>query len=132
MPASCSNDLRWQIVWLVLGMRKSTREAAVLLSVTQTVFNILGRLRRNGNVQACRIGRPNFMVSISRGEAFMLMEYVMCHPGEYLSEAVDYIESICGREFSMSSVRRCLVLRDFTRKKVKHCYCQLRCFDTVF
>ena len=125
MPAPCSNDLRWQIVWLVLGMRKSTHEAAVFLGVTQrTIFNILGRFRKNGNVQPCRIGRPNFMASISREETFTLMEYVMRHPGAYLREAVDYIESICGREFSMSSVRGCLILRDFTRKKVKHCYCQ--------
>ena len=69
MSALCSSDLRWQIIWLVLGMRKSTQQAAVLLGVTQRiVFNILCRFRRAGNVRPCRIGRPNVMTSLARGE----------------------------------------------------------------
>ena len=59
MSAPCSSDLRWQNIWLVLGMRKSTQEAAVLLSATQgIIFNILCRFRRAGNFRPCRIGRP--------------------------------------------------------------------------
>ena len=62
MPTPCSSDLRWQILWLVLEMRKSTQEAAVLLGVTQrTIFNILCRFRRNGTVHPCRIGSPNII-----------------------------------------------------------------------
>ena len=48
------------------------------------------------------------MSSITTGESFMLMEYVMRYPGAYLREAINYIEGICGREFSASSVWRCL------------------------
>ena len=48
----------------------------------------------------------------------MLMEYVMRYPGAYLREAINYIEGICGREFSASSVWRCLKRRGFTRRKV--------------
>ena len=62
---------------------------------------------------------PNVMASIARDEAFLLMEYVMRHPGTYLREAVHYLENSCGRELSLSSVRRCLARRDFTRKKVR-------------
>ena len=58
------------------------------------------------------------MSSITRGELFMLMEYVMRYPGAYLTEAINYIEGICGREFSASSVWRCLKRRGFTRRKV--------------
>ena len=60
------------------------------------------------------------MSSITRGESFMLMEYVMRYPGAYLREAINYIEGICGREFSASSVWRCLKFkrRSFTRRKV--------------
>ena len=58
------------------------------------------------------------MSSITRGESFMLMEYVMRYPGAYLREAINYIEGICGREFSASSVWRCLKRRGFIRRKV--------------
>ena len=56
MPAPCSSDLRWQIIWLVLEMRLSSQEgAALLLGVTQrTIFSILCRFRR--------IGGPNVIV----------------------------------------------------------------------
>ena len=119
MPAPCSNDLRWQIVWLVLGIRKTTDETARLMGVTRrTVINILQRFRRYGSVRPSRIGRPNIMSSITRAESFMLMEYVMRYPGAYLKEAINYIEGICGREFSASSVWRCLRRRTFTRRKV--------------
>ena len=119
MPAPCSNDLRWQIVWLVLGIQKTTDETARLLGVTRrTVVNILQRFRRYGSVRPSRIGRPNTMSSITRGESFMLMEYVMRYPGAYLREAIKCIEGICGREFSASSVWRCLKRRGFTRTKV--------------
>ena len=119
MLAPCSNDLRWQIVWLVLGIRKTTDETARLMEVTRrTVVNILQRFRRYGSVHPSRIGRPNIMSSITRGESFMLMEYVMRYPGAYLREAINYIEGICGREFSASSVWRCLKRRGFTRRKV--------------
>ena len=59
------------------------------------------------------------MASIARDEAFLLMEYIMRHPGAYLRKAVDHLENICGRELSLSSVRRCLARRDFKRKKVR-------------
>ena len=118
MPSPCNTDLRWRIIWLVLGMRKPAREVAELLGV-RTIFNILCGFRRNGNVRPCRIGRPNVMASIARDEAFLLMEYIMHHPGAYLREAVHYLENSCGRELSLSSVRRCLARRDFTRKKVR-------------
>ena len=119
MPAPCSNDLRWQIAWLVLGIRKTTDETARLMGVTRrTVVNILQRFRRYGSVRPSRIGRPNTMSSITTGESFMLMEYVMRYPGAYLREAINYIEGICGREFSASSVWRCLKRRGFTRRKV--------------
>ena len=117
MPAPCSNDLRWQIVWLVLGIRKTTDETARLMGVTRrTVVNILQRFRRYGSVRLSRIGRPNTMSLITRGKSFMLMEYVKRYPGAYLREA--NIEGICGREFSASSVWRCLKRRGFTRRKV--------------
>ena len=45
MLAPCSNDLRWQIVWLVLGIRKTTDETARLMGVTRrTVINPGGGL----------------------------------------------------------------------------------------
>lgn len=65
------------------------------------------------------VSRPNVMASIARDEAFLLMEYIMRHPGAYLREAVHYLENICGRELSLSSVRRCFGRRDFTRKNVR-------------
>ena len=40
MPSPCSTDLRWRIIWLVLGMRKPAREVAELLGVTQERFLI--------------------------------------------------------------------------------------------
>ena len=119
MPTPCSNDLRWQIVWLVLGIRKTTHETTRLMGVTRrTVVNILQRFRRYGSVRPSRIGRPNTMSSITRGELFVLMEYVMRYPGAYLREAINYIEGICGREFSASSLWRCLKRCGFTRRKV--------------
>ena len=119
MPAPLSNDLRWQIVWLVLGIRKTTDETARLMGVSRRiVVNILQRFRRYGSVRPSRIGRPNTMSSITRGESFMLMVYVMRYPGAYLREAINYNEGICGREFSASSVWRCLKRRGFTRRKV--------------
>ena len=97
MPAPCSNDLRWQIVWLVLGIRKTTDDTARLMGVTRrTVVNILQRFRRYGSVRPSRTGRPNTMSSITIGELFMLMEYVMRYPGAYLREEINYIEGICG------------------------------------
>ena len=55
MPAPTSNDLRWCIVWLVLGARKTTYETAMLVGVTQkTVNNVLARFRQYGNVQPSR------------------------------------------------------------------------------
>ena len=127
MPAPCSDDLRWRIVWLVLGIRKTTEETARLMGVTQrTVFNILRRFRRHGNVRPSRIGRPNVMSTLSRAESFMLMEYIMRYPGAYLREAVEYIAGISGNTFSASSVWRCLNRHRFTRKKVGTlCVCGL-------
>ena len=102
------------------GNEKTSPRKAELLGVTQrTIFNILCGFRINGNVLPCRIGRPNVMASIARDEAFLLMEYIMRHPGAYLREAVHYLENICGRELSLSSVRCCFARRDFTRKKVR-------------
>ena len=109
MPAPCSNDLHWQIVWLVLGIRKTTDETARLMGVTRrTVVNILQRFRRYGSVRPSQIGRPNTMSSITRGESFMLMEYVTRYPGAYMRKAINYIEGTCDREFRASSVWRCL------------------------
>ena len=127
MPAPCSDDLRWRIVWLVLDIRKTTEETARLMGVTQrTVFNILRRFRRHGNVRPSRIGRPNVMSTLSRAESFMLMEYIMRYPGAYLREAVEYIAGISGNTFSASSVWRCLNRHRFTRKKVGTlCVCGL-------
>ena len=123
MPAPTSNDLRWRIVWLVLGTRKTTYETATLLGVTQkTVNNILARFRRYGNVQPSRFGRPNVMSAINRDEAFMLMEYVMRHPGAYLREAVNYIEDMTGGQFNALSLWRCLKRHNFTRKKVSNVF----------
>ena len=119
MPAPCSNDLRWQIVCLVLGIPKTTDETARLMEVTwRTVVNILQRFRRYGSVRPSLIGRPNIMSSITREESFMLMKYIMRYPGAYFKEAINYIEGICGREFSASSLWRCLKRRGFTRRKV--------------
>ena len=67
MPSPCSTDLRWRIIWLVLGMRKPAREVAELLGV-RTIFNILCGFRRNCNVRPCRIGRPNVMAFIARDD----------------------------------------------------------------
>ena len=111
--------LRWQIVWLVLAIRKTTDETARLMGVTRrTVINILQRFRRYGSVRPSRVGRPNIISSITRAESFMLMEYVMRYPGAYMREAINYIEGICGREFSASSAWRCLRRRGFTRREV--------------
>ena len=119
MPAPCSNDLRWQILWLVLGIQKTTDETARLMGVTRRkVINILQRFWRYGSIRPSRIGRPNIMSSITRAESFMLMEYVMCYPGAYLREAINYIEGSCGREFSASSVCGCLRRHGLTRRKV--------------
>ena len=82
------------------------------------MINILQRFRRYGSVRPSRIGRPNIMSSITRVESFMLMEYVLRYPGAYLKEAIDYIEGICGREFSASSAWRCLRRHGFTRREV--------------
>ena len=88
-------------------------------------FMMANHLARFGNEEtsprSSRVIRrhPNVMASIARDEAFLLMEYVMHHPGTYLREAVHYLENSCGRELSLSSVRRCLARRDFTRKKVR-------------
>ena len=40
--------------------------------------------------------------SITKGQVLKLMEYIMRYPGAYFREAVDYIESLCDREFIMS------------------------------
>ncbi|XP_078380231.1 uncharacterized protein LOC144663179 [Oculina patagonica] len=127
MPAPLSNDFRWRIIWLVFGLQKTSEETSRLLQVTQrTVFNVLRRFRRYGNVRPSRIGRPNIMSSITRGEAFMLMEYVMRYPGAYLREAIEHIERICGREFSTSSVWRCLQRHNITRRKLRRFVVRMR------
>ena len=87
--------------------RGNPRSIWPMMGVTRrTVINILQRFRRYGSVRPFRIGRPNIMSSITRAASFMLMEYVMRYPGAYLREAINYIEGICGREFSASSVCR--------------------------
>ena len=104
MPAPYIKDLRWRIVWLVSGIRKTTDETARLMGVTRrTVLNILRRFRRYGSVRPSRSERPNIMSSITKGESFLLMEYVMRYPGAHLREAIKHIEGICVREFSSSS-----------------------------
>ena len=119
MPAPCSYDLRWQLVWLVLSIPKTTDETARLMGVTRrTVIDILQRFRRYGSVRPSRIERPKIMSSITRAESFMLLEYVMRYPGAYLREAINYIQGICGLKSSASSVWRCIKRRSFTRRKV--------------
>ena len=81
-------------------------------------MNIVQCFRQHGSVRPSRFGRPNIMSTITRAESFMLMEYVMLYPGAYLREAINYIEEICGREFSASSVWRCLKHHIFARRKV--------------
>ena len=119
MSAPLSNDLRWCIVWFVLGARKNTHETAMLLSVTQkTVFSILCRFRQYGHVRPCRIGRPNVMSALSREQAFILMEYIFHHSGLNIREALHYTETITGGQFNVLSLWRCLKWHNFMRKKV--------------
>lgn len=119
MPAALSNDLRWRIIFLVLGGRKSIQETATLFGVTKkTIRNILRRFRLYGHINPSRIGRPNMMSAITRVEAFCLMEYVLRHPGAYLREAVQYLENETGGQFNALAIWRCLKRHNFTRKKV--------------
>ena len=57
--APCNTNLQWRIIWLILGMRKTSREAADPRVI-----------RRH------RIGRPNAMASVASDEAFLLMECI--------------------------------------------------------
>ena len=59
MHALCDTNLQWRIIWLILGMRKTSREAADPRVI-----------RRH------RIGRPNAMASVASDEAFLLMECI--------------------------------------------------------
>ena len=59
MHALCDANLQWRIIWLILGMRKTSREAADPRVI-----------RRH------RIGRPNAMASVASDEAFLLMECI--------------------------------------------------------
>ena len=103
----------------VLGIQKTTNETARLIGIIwRTVMNIVQCFQRHGSVRPSPFGRPNIMSTITRAESFMLMEYVMPYPGAYLREAINYIKGICGREFSASSVWRCLKHRIFARRKV--------------
>ena len=75
MPAPVSDDLRWRIIWLVWGARKTIHKTGQLLGVTKkTVGNILCHLGRYGKVRPSRIKRPNVMSVMTRDEAFVLME----------------------------------------------------------
>ena len=80
MPSPCSTDLRWRIIWLVLGMRKPAREVAELLGVTQrTIFNILCGFRRNGNVLPCRIGAARGLSCLRCNKVFSRMDSLKRH-----------------------------------------------------
>ena len=59
MHAPCDTNLRWRIIQLILGMRKTSREAGDPRVI-----------RRH------RIGRPNAMASVTSDEAFLLMECI--------------------------------------------------------
>ena len=59
MHAPCDTNLQWRIIRLILGMRKTSREAADP--------RVIGRHR---------IGRPNAMASVASDEAFLLMECI--------------------------------------------------------
>ena len=59
MHAPCDTNLQWNIIQLILGMRKTSREAADPRVI-----------RRH------RIGRPNAMASVTSVEAFLLMECI--------------------------------------------------------
>ena len=52
-------NLQWRIIWLILGMRKTSRE--------ETDPRVIRRHR---------IGRPNAMASVASDEAFLLMECI--------------------------------------------------------
>ena len=119
MPAPVTNDLRWRIIWLVWGARKTIHETGELLGIMKkTVGNILRHFGRFGNLRPSRIGRPNVMSVMTTDEAFALMEYTFLHPGAYLWEAVSYIEDVTGGQFNALSLRRCLKWHNFPRKKV--------------
>ena len=80
MPSPCSTDLRWRIIWLVLGMRKPAREVAELLGVTQrTIFNILCGFRGNGNVLPCRIGAARGLSCLRCNKVFSRMDSLKRH-----------------------------------------------------
>ena len=51
--------MQWRIIWLILGMRKTSREAADPRVI-----------RRQ------RIGSPNAMASVASDEAFLLIECI--------------------------------------------------------
>ena len=51
--------MQWRIIWLILGMRKTSREVADPRVI-----------RRH------RIGSPNAMASVASDEAFLLMECI--------------------------------------------------------
>ena len=55
----CNTNLRWRIIWLILEMRKTSREAADPRVI-----------RRH------RIGRLNAMASVASDEAFLLMQCI--------------------------------------------------------
>ena len=57
MHAPCDTNLQWRIIQLILGMRKTSREAA-----------------DPRVIRRYQIGRPNAMASVASDEAFLLME----------------------------------------------------------
>ena len=69
-----------------------------------------------------RISRPNAMASVASDEAFLLIECIKkCVVQGRASEKLQTnLTVFAGREFILSSMRRCLTGRDFTRKKVRH------------
>ena len=127
MHLPCSTNLQWRIIWFILGMpRKTARDTQ------KNSFSYSVSFRRNGNVRPCRIGRPNFMVSIAIGKTFLSMECINALSRGLLKRSCNLAWMICGSfvaesSIIVSSVRRCLTRRDFTRKKVR----QLNIYDQL-
>ena len=59
MRAPCDTNLQWRIIGLILGMRKTFREAADPRVIRRHL-----------------IGRPNAITSVASDEAFLLMECI--------------------------------------------------------
>ena len=130
MPQPYSEDLRWQVIWMIEFLRYSIDEVAAALLSPKTLSFYVSKFLNSGEVKAETLGQLLNSFLMHPHVEFVIMQAVLDHLEKTLSEIAQNIYEQTGSEHALSSILLFLKQPFWQRKGLSNISCQ--CYVLIF